>query len=163
MAENNLDNFVRLFTSRDNPSKSMGREQIAEVISFSSDPRQITIKMLGFNISKNISIAQHLLKGYERDYTLIGSIDDIQLDLTENKVKGVIIPPVLPYVPNPTPIAPWSIEGATGSSLKGSGTYEASGKITWSVDSLKAGDIVKVLISEDEKRFFIMDRFESWQ
>ena len=163
MTENGLDKFVRQFTNRDNPKKAMGRETIAEVISFTSAPRQITLKMFGFNVSKNISISQHLLKDYEREYEITGNIDDIQLTLTENKVMGVILPPVLPYVPNPTPIAPWSLQGAVGSSMKGTGTYEASGTIKWSEDSLQAGDFVKVLISEDEKRFLILDRFESWE
>lgn len=163
MAREGFEALAGLFTDRDNPPKAMGREQIAEVINFESSPRKITIKMLGFNISKNISISQHLLKDYEREYTINGDIDYIQLTLTENKVMGVILPPALPYVPNPTPPAPWSIQGATGSTMKGSGTYGASGTIKWSKDSLSAGDFVKVLISEDEKRFLILDRFESWE
>lgn len=94
-----------------------------------------------------------LFPDHLREYSLEGQIGEVTLDATKLEVMGIKMPPKLPFVPHTPPMPPYTVQGADGSSLEGSGTYKATGKIT-NTDTLKEGDKVK-LTPVDNGMWFI--------
>lgn len=93
--------------------------------------------------SEQIYCSNYLLPHYHRDYTIDGTVDDIELSLSKMEVNNTTSTAVAESHLHGIP----SIKGVEGTagSLKGSGTYKTHGDI-WFEDTLKAGDEVLVNI-----------------
>ena len=107
-------------------------------------PPELTLKFSEQIIpSKQIYCSNYLLPHYHRDYTIDGTVDDIELSLSKMEVNNTTSTAVAESHSHGIP----SIKGVEGTagSLKGSGTYKTHGDI-WFEDTLKAGDEVLVNI-----------------
>lgn len=95
--------------------------------------------------SEQIYCSNYLLPHYHREYTIDGTVDDIELSLSKMEVNNTTS--TSPAGEGPHTHAIPSIKGVEGTagSLKGSGTYKTHGDI-WFEDTLKAGDEVLVNI-----------------
>lgn len=95
--------------------------------------------------SKQIYCSNYLLPHYHRDYTIDGTVDDIELSLSKMEVNNTTS--TSPAGEGSHTHAIPSIKGVEGTvgSLKGKGTYKTHGDI-WFEDTLKAGDEVLVNI-----------------
>ena len=93
--------------------------------------------------SKQIYCSNYLLPHYHREYTIDGTVDDIELSLSKMDVNNTTSTATAESHSHSIP----SIKGVGGGagSLKGSGTYKTHGDI-WFEDALKAGDEVLVNI-----------------
>lgn len=109
-------------------------------------PPELTLKFAEQVIpSKQIYCSNYLLPHYHRDYTLEGTVDDIELSLSKMEVNNTTSTSSAGEGPHTHAIP--SIKGVEGTagSLKGKGTYKTHGDI-WFEDTLKAGDEVLVNI-----------------
>lgn len=95
--------------------------------------------------TRQIYCSNYLLPHYHRDYTIDGTVDDIELSLSKMEVNNTTN--TSPAGEGPHTHAIPSIKGVGGAagSLKGSGTYKTHGDI-WFEDTLKPGDEVLVNI-----------------
>lgn len=93
--------------------------------------------------SEQIYCSNYLLPHYHREYTIDGTVDDIELSLSKMEVSNTTSTAVAESHSHNIP----SIKGVGGAagSLKGNGTYKTHGDI-WLEDTLKAGDEVLVNI-----------------
>lgn len=107
-------------------------------------PPELTLKFAEQVIpSKQIYCSNYLLPHYHRDYTLEGTVDDIELSLSKMEVSNTTSTATAESHSHNIPSIK-GVEGAAGS-LKGNGTYKTHGDI-WFEDTLKAGDEVLVNI-----------------
>ena len=116
---------------------------IAKVV---DSPAGLSIKFGEQTIpSEQIYCSNYLLPHYHRDYTIKGTVDDIELNLSRMTVSGNTTSTQTANS-HTHPIS--SISGASGAAggLKGSGTYETHGDI-WLEDTLKAGDEVLCVLA----------------
>ena len=95
--------------------------------------------------SEQIYCSNYLLPHYHRDYTLEGTVDDIELSLSKMEVNNTTNTSHAGEGPHTHAIPSIKGEEGTAGSLKGSGTYKTHGDI-WFEDALKAGDEVLVNI-----------------
>lgn len=93
--------------------------------------------------SEQIYCSNYLLPRYHREYTIDGTVDDIELSLSKMEVSNTTSTAVAESHSHNIP----SIKGVGGAagSLKGNGTYKTHGDI-WFEDTLKPGDEVLVNI-----------------
>ena len=93
--------------------------------------------------SEQIYCSNYLLPRYHRDYTIDGTVDDIELSLSKLEVNNTTSTATAESHTHNIP----SIKGTEGTAggLKGKGTYKTHGDI-WFEDTLKAGDEVLVNI-----------------
>lgn len=133
---NALTKIALIIKARDNP-KWLGAVT-GEVV---KAPPELEVKLeSGITIkNKKIMISIEKIIGYKRTYSLEGNITEYSFDNT-TKTDGV------PQHP-PHPI----------SKLAGSGTYKAEGSIEWT-DTLKIGDTVLMLPTNDHKYFYLIDK-----
>lgn len=107
-------------------------------------PPELTLKFAEQVIpSKQIYCSNYLLPHYHRDYTLEGTVDDIELSLSKMEVSNTTSTATAESHSHNIPSIK-GVEGAAGS-LKGNGTYKTHGDI-WFEDTLKPGDEVLVNI-----------------
>ncbi|MDH6459656.1 hypothetical protein M2102_003318 [Fusobacterium sp. PH5-7] len=107
-------------------------------------PPELTLKFAEQVIpSKQIYCSNYLLPHYHRDYTIDGTVDDIELSLSKLDVNNTTSTATAESHTHSIP----SIKGVGGAagSLKGKGAYKTHGDI-WFEDTLKAGDEVLVNI-----------------
>lgn len=107
-------------------------------------PPELTLKFAEQIIpSKQIYCSNYLLPHYHREYTIDGTVDDIELSLSKMDVNNTTSTATAESHSHSIP----SIKGVGGGagSLKGNGTYKTHGDI-WFEDTLKAGDEVLVNI-----------------
>lgn len=95
--------------------------------------------------SEQIYCSNYLLPHYHRDYTIDGTVDDIELSLSKMEVNNTTNTSHAGEGPHTHAIPSIKGEEGTAGSLKGSGTYKTHGDI-WFEDTLKAGDEVLVNI-----------------
>ena len=142
--------LAKLFKEREN--KKIVTATIGEVI---EAPPNLRVSIWNKQVilePNQLYMNDRLFNDHTRDYSLEGDIEDIDLTLEKNEITNAVIPPVLPYVPNPTPPAPWSFKGE--GAMKGSGTYKAKGTII-NTDTLKVGDKVKLTPTESFQVWFV--------
>lgn len=123
--------------------------QLAEVNTV--DP--LTVIFQGIELeNENIKIADYLLKDYEREF-------DFESENTAN-LKGnkftlsgtALINDTTPGAPRPVTNIP---ETGTITDVEIEGTLKAKGKIKWT-DTLKKGDELAVLLTEDQQTLIIL-------
>lgn len=131
-----INKLALMFKSRDNPV-FLGAIT-GEVV---KAPPELEVKLEnGVTIkNKKIMISIEKIVGYERAYSLEGNITEYDFD---NTTKSS---PVPNHPAHPIP------------KLKGKGTYKAEGKIKWT-DTLKIGDKVLMLPTNDHKYFYLIDK-----
>ena len=89
--------------------------------------------------SEQIYCSNYLLPHYHRDYTIDGTIDNIEVDVSEYSMDNTTSTEVASNHSH-------SVKSLTGNgSFVGSGTYKAHGDI-WFEDTLKPGDEVLINI-----------------
>lgn len=109
-------------------------------------PPELTLKFSEQIIpSKQIYCSNYLLPHYHRDYTINGTVDDIELSLSKMEVNNTTNTSPAGEGPHIHAIPSIKGEEGTAGSLKGNGTYKTHGDI-WLEDTLKAGDEVLVNI-----------------
>lgn len=109
-------------------------------------PPELTLKFAEQVIpSKQIYCSNYLLPHYHREYTIDGTVDDIELSLSKMEVNNTTNTSHAGEGPHTHAIPSIKGEEGTAGSLKGSGTYKTHGDI-WFEDTLKAGDEVLVNI-----------------
>lgn len=107
-------------------------------------PPELTLKYSEQVIpSEQIYCSNYLLPHYHRDYTIEGTVDNIELSLSNMEVNNTTSTAVADSHQHDIPSIK-GIEGTAGG-LKGKGTYKTHGSI-WLEDTLKAGDEVLVNI-----------------
>lgn len=130
-------------------SKGFTGIQLAEVNSV--DP--LTVIFQGIELgSEDIKIADYLLKDYEREF-------DFESDNTAN-LKGskftlngaTLLNDTTPGGTRPITTIP---EAGAVTNIETEGTLKAKGKIKWT-DTLKKGDELAVLLTEDEQTLIIL-------
>lgn len=131
-----INKLALMLKSRDNP-KFLGAIT-GEVV---KAPPELEVKLENGIIIKNkkIMISIEKIIGYERTYSLEGDVTEYDFD---NTTKS---DPVPQHPSHPIP------------KLKGKGTYKAEGKIKWT-DTLKFGDKVLMLPTNDHKYFYLIDK-----
>lgn len=104
-------------------------------------PPELEVKLENGIIIKNhkIMISIEKIIGYQRTYSLEGNITEYAFDNTTSS-EAVSTHPAHP-IPK----------------LQGKGTYKAEGTITWT-DTLKVGDKVLMLPTNEEEYFYLIDR-----
>lgn len=109
-------------------------------------PPELTLKFAEQVIpSEQIYCSNYLLPRYHREYTIDGTVDDIELSLSKMEVNNTTNTSHAGEGPHTHAIPSIKGEEGTAGSLKGSGTYKTHGDI-WFEDTLKAGDEVLVNI-----------------
>ena len=126
-----------------NKKNFLDRFIVSEVVYYSEADKKITLNIDGFHVSKNISISQHLLNGYTRDF-------DIEIDFDEMEQQ---------YTASETTLNGSGPHQHTFISSSSTGNMKGTGSISWNKDALKTGDFVKVFVSSEEKKFFVSDKF----
>ena len=109
-------------------------------------PPELTIRFSEQVIpTEQIYCSNYLLPHYHRDYTIDGTVDDIELSLSKLEVNNTTS--TSPAGEGPHTHAIPNIKGVEGTAggLKGKGTYKTHGDI-WLEDTLKPGDEVLVNI-----------------
>lgn len=131
-----INKLALMLKSRDNP-KFLGAIT-GEVV---KAPPELEVKLENGIIIKNkkIMISIEKIAGYERTYSLEGNITEYDFDNTTKSSS------VSNHPEHPIP------------KLKGKGTYKAEGKIKWT-DTLKIGDKVLMLPTNDHKYFYLIDK-----
>lgn len=92
-----------------------------------------------------IVVSWEKVKGYNRAYSLEGTLDNIEQDMTVDS-SNMSLAGSGPHKHN---LLAW---GGTGS-----GTYTAHGTITWK-DELVVGDKVILIPALNEKKFYLVDK-----
>ena len=118
---------------------------IAEVV---DPPPNLSIKF-GEQVipSGQIYCSNYLLPHYHRDYTIKGTVDDIELSLSKMTVANTTSTETADSHTHPISTIKGK-EGGSGSAggLKGNGTYETHGDI-WFEDTLNTGDEVLCVLA----------------
>ena len=93
-------------------------------------PPELTLKFAEQVIpSKQIYCSNYLLPHYHREYTIDGTVDDIELSLSKMEVNNTTNTSHAGEGPHTHAIPSIKGEEGTAGSLKGSGTYKTHGDI----------------------------------
>lgn len=133
-----INKLALMLKSRDNP-KFLGAIT-GEVV---KAPPELEVKLENGIIIKNkkIMISIEKIKGYKRTFSIVGNIDNENMTVQSSSMTKAGQGP----------------HEHTLKSFKAKGSYQSTGSIEWT-DTLKIGDKVLMLPTNDRKYFYLIDK-----
>lgn len=158
---NSYEKLSKLFTQA--PVISYADTVIGEIVT--PPPQEPCIKIMGFLIKENLFFAEHLLEGYKREVDIEDlelETEKIEMNLSKIDILTTGCQAEINSVPPHSHLI-LSVKGVSGS-IEGIKCKQSKGKgkckITYSTEPLKAKDKIIVQIDNENKFFYIIDKFK---